>query len=356
MPSTEEPTHESRFAPQAARAMAGMFDDVSGRYDLLNRLMTLGQDGAWRAAMWRAVPESARVVLDLCTGSGVSLPGLRRAGRTLVGVDVSLRMLERAQDEYGGPGWAPRLACADGFRLPFRDASLQAVTIAFGIRNMRPRPLAIAELARVLEPGGTLVVLEATAPRRGGFGRFHAFHLRHVVPALGRLSPDPTAYRYLSDSIFEFGDGVSFEHELETAGFRISARRSFMLGATRLWVARGPGGGADAEGTRLEGASSPPAAVQHATSRAGFAQRASADRAEREAEAAAWTVSQTVVSAALTGALLWGGWEFAKSAALLPLPASYRPLVWVLIGAGAVAFAARTCLLGLRLLRQHPPD
>ncbi|NOT35300.1 MAG: ubiquinone/menaquinone biosynthesis methyltransferase [Candidatus Eisenbacteria bacterium] len=351
MPSTDDPTHQSRFAPQASRAMAGMFDDVSGRYDLLNRLMTLGQDGAWRAAMWREVPEEARVVLDLCTGSGVSLPGLRRAGRTVIGMDVSLRMLEHAQDAYGGAGWAPRFACADGFRLPVRDQALSAITIAFGIRNLRPRPLAIAELARVLEPDGTLVILEAAAPRGGAFAPVHAAHLRHVVPALGRLSPDPSAYRYLSDSIFEFGDGTEFERELEAAGFRITTRRSFLLGATRLWTARRSGPALELGHGGQESASSAPAPVHLAMGRAGFAQRSLAERADRDAEAAAWALSQTLVSAALTFALVWGGREFAKSAALLPLSPSHRPLVWLLIGVGVIAFGARTCLLGLRLLR-----
>src|SRR6185295_14545419 len=112
---------DARFEPRAAREMACMFDDVSGRYDLINALMTLGQDGAWRAELAHQVPERARVVLDLCTGNGVSLRGLTRAGRLVLGMDVSLRMLERAALDLPGTGWAPRLACADAFQLPLRD-------------------------------------------------------------------------------------------------------------------------------------------------------------------------------------------------------------------------------------------
>src|SRR5438552_15606980 len=89
-------TGSERFRPHAVHALAGMFDEVSGRYDLLNRLMTLGQDRAWRAAMWRLVPSRARVVLDLCTGSGASLDGLLETGRLVVGVDASPRMLAHA--------------------------------------------------------------------------------------------------------------------------------------------------------------------------------------------------------------------------------------------------------------------
>src|SRR6185369_4402283 len=98
MSDDEAEVDAARFRPHAAQPMAEMFDDVSGRYDLLNTLLSMGQDRAWRRAMWREVPARARAVLDLCTGSGVSLPGLRRPGRLVIGVDVSLRMLERAAE------------------------------------------------------------------------------------------------------------------------------------------------------------------------------------------------------------------------------------------------------------------
>src|SRR5258705_13787548 len=137
MNRTPQTSDAARLQPRAARELGGMFDDVSGRYDLLNQIMSLGQDRVWRAAMWRAVPESARAVLDLCTGSGASLPGLRRAGRLVLGADVSLGMIERAADLERPAGWAPRLLCADAFQLPLPNASLDAVTIAFGIRNLR---------------------------------------------------------------------------------------------------------------------------------------------------------------------------------------------------------------------------
>src|SRR5687767_10942684 len=102
------PSSNDRFAPHATRELGGMFDDVSPRYDLLNRIMSLGQDRAWRSALARAVPGTARTVLDLCTGSGDSLRGLRRPGRLVLGADLSLRMLERAAEQQDPAGWAPR--------------------------------------------------------------------------------------------------------------------------------------------------------------------------------------------------------------------------------------------------------
>ena len=220
-----------------------MFDEVSARYDTLNRLMTLGRDTAWREAMWREIPDEARVVLDLCTGSGSSLRGSRQPGRLVIGADVSLRMLRIARDEEGWLGWAPRLIAADAFRLPIRDRSVDCVTIAFGIRNLRPRDQALREVARVLRPKGRLLVLEATAPDPGPLAPFHRFHLLHVLPWLGRLSPDPSAYAYLGRSILEFGTGEEFTRLVESEGYEVERRQRFLLGATHLWVCTHPAAG-----------------------------------------------------------------------------------------------------------------
>jgi demethylmenaquinone methyltransferase / 2-methoxy-6-polyprenyl-1,4-benzoquinol methylase len=325
------------FAPRAARPMAEMFDDVSGRYDLLNRVMSLGRDRSWREAMWRAVPESARVVMDLCTGSGTSLEGLRRPGRLLIGTDVSLEMLGIAAANANPLGWAPRLVCADAFSLPFRDGSLDAVTVAFGIRNLRPREESLHEIARVLAPGGTLAVLEAAAPAPGPFAPFHRLYLRKLVPLAGRISDDPAAYRYLADSILEFGAGPEFERDLERARFVIVSRRAFLLGATRLWVARrGSGDG--------QFASVSPGRLQDATSD----DRRAGGRSSVEAERRVWTGVQALVAAALAFGLAAAAVTYGKWNAGLPLAGWRRPLVWFLIAGAVVFFAFRSASLVAR--------
>ena len=337
------PLASDRFQPHASGAMASMFDDVSGRYDILNRLMTLGQDGAWRQAMWREVPAESRVVLDLCTGSGVSLPGLRRPGRLVLGVDVSFAMLEVARDEHGGPGWAPRIVCADAFRVPVRDGSLDAVTVAFGIRNLRPRRAALGEIARTLRPGATLIVLEAAAPAPGPLRPLHTMWLRHAVPLLGLLSPDPSAYRYLRDSIFDFGDGSAFEGDLAQAGFQVTRRRSFLLGATRLWVARRAGGIGQNPLTHE-------AAVHSARPDRGERPPARPAPAVPGADGRTWQGFQALVAVALAAGLAWALLAWAKVNEDMPLSSFQRVAGWLLLGAGLVVFSARAVWMSLRYL------
>ncbi|HUK63826.1 MAG TPA: ubiquinone/menaquinone biosynthesis methyltransferase [Dongiaceae bacterium] len=337
----------ARFAPRAAREMAGMFDQVSRRYDWLNALMTLGQDGAWRTAMSREVPSDTVVVVDLCTGSGISTVGLRRAGRTVLGIDVSLRMLRAAENDYGGPGWAPRFVCADGFALPLRDGAVGAVTTAFGIRNLRPRADALAEIRRVLKPGGTLVILEATAPDRGPLAPLARGWIRHGIPWLGALSPDPSAYRYLSDSIFEFGAGAEMERDLEAAGFSVTGQREFLFGAARAWTARRPSGPGRIASVR-------PEALHDAMAARSGAEPDPAPAALRTREWRTWAWLNALVSATLLAALVWGVIAFAKWARVLPLQPWQRSTGWFLLAFGLFAFAIRTVILGRRALGPGP--
>lgn len=350
MSRSRERSDPARFEPHAGRALGHMFSGVSRRYDLLNSILSLGQDRAWRAAMWRAVPDGARTVLDLCTGSGVSLPGLRRPGRVVLGIDVSRPMLDLAAAREGRAGWAPRLVAADGFHLPLADRSLDAVTIAFGIRNLRPLDRALAEIGRVLRPGGTLAVLEAAAPAPGPFAPFHAFYLRHLVPLAGRLSPDPSAYEYLSRSVFEFGAGPEFERALARAGFRVRARRGFLAGATRLWAA-------EREGAAGQNLSHPDlSCVQNARPGSDDGVKVPTGGDPRSAEWRIWTGVQLALAVALTATLLYGLSLFANSRADLPLGGSQRRLAEVLLVGGVILFALRTVQLLLRFLgpRQRP--
>ena len=345
MSSAPPPLEPDRFGPHAARQMAEMFDDVSERYDLLNRIMTLGRDSAWRAAMADQVPEDARVVLDLCTGSGASLAGLRRPGRLVVGLDVSLRMLARARQGEGRAGWAPRLVAGDAFRLPLRDASVDCVTVAFGVRNLRPRGDALAELARVLKPGGRLVVLEAAAPSPGCLAPFHRAYLARVLPWLGRLSPDPSAYAYLGRSILEFGAAEGFDHALARGGFTLERRRRFLLGATHLWTA-GRAGGDDPPAGR--------AALQPAREREPTRGRMPTAAARRAAEYRFWTTAQLAVSMLILVVLALARRSFRDVAPGLSIEPWNRRAMEMVLLVGLVGFAVRSVVLLVRLFGAPP--
>ncbi len=348
MPSTGTPSPDPRFEPRAHRALGEMFSEVSPRYDLLNSVLSLGQDRGWRYHLWATVPEEARLVADVCCGSGVSLAGLRRPGRTLLGFDASHSMLALAAERFGRRVGGPVLVRADGFRLPLADGTLDALTIAFGLRNLRPRAEALRELARVLRPGGTLAILEAAGPRPGGFAPVHGLYLKWVVPAVGLLSPEPRAYAYLARSILEFGDGRDLGEDCARAGLRLVHEQRFLLGATWLWVARREP--ADAAGVSVQ-----PTAVQFARAAAPRPFRPAFRWTARQKE---WQVGQALLAilnltlvAALVAALGTYGNFLSRSHFRSWLTAAGWVVIWV-----GLAFSLGRAIFILSRLRYPPQD
>src|SRR5690606_20352171 len=185
--------------------VAAMFDQVAARYDTTNLVMSLGQDRLlWRPAVVRAVdPRPGQRILDLAAGTGTSTAPLAERGADVVACDFSLGMLqEGARRNPGLP-----FVAGDGVRLPFADASFDAVTISFGLRNVVDVPAALAEMLRVTVPGGRVVVCEVSTPTWTPFRRVYEIFLQHVLPAAGRVvSSDPEAYQYLLESIRDWPD------------------------------------------------------------------------------------------------------------------------------------------------------
>ena len=197
--------------PEAVR---GMFDRIAPVYDVMNHLMTAGLDRRWRRLAVRSVVWPGDRVLDACCGTGdLAIEAERRGGR-VVGLDFSARMLERARPKSGTIEWVQ----GDALDLPFEDATFDAATVGFGVRNLRDLQLGLRELARVVRPGGHVAVLEITRPQ-GILQPFFRVWFEVLVPLAGRVLPGGKAYTYLPASVRRFPGPEDLSALLESAGF-----------------------------------------------------------------------------------------------------------------------------------------
>jgi demethylmenaquinone methyltransferase / 2-methoxy-6-polyprenyl-1,4-benzoquinol methylase len=186
-----------------------MFDRIAGVYDAMNRTMTAGLDQRWRErAADRAELRPGDRALDVCCGTGdLALALARRVGSggSVVGCDFSDPMLARARDKAARAGITQvKFEWGDALDLPYEDGSFDAVTVGFGVRNFADLERGVAELARVLRPGGRLVVLEITQPQRPPLSWFFRIWFDRIVPLLGTLAGDRDAYSYLPASVKRF--------------------------------------------------------------------------------------------------------------------------------------------------------
>ncbi len=219
-----------------AAAVRAMFDRVAPSYDLLNRVMTLRVDQAWRGQLLDELgPRAGEVLLDLCAGTMdvAALARRRVPGLRIVGADFSLRMLRIGVEKTALPA-----AQADAQDLPFAASSFDLATVTFGMRNLESCERGLSELARVLRPGGRLGVLEFFRSETRASRLVHRAYNRLALPVLGRiLSPDPDAYRYLVESMERFASRPEFEAQARRAGFRDVRGRTLFPGVCGLVTA-----------------------------------------------------------------------------------------------------------------------
>jgi demethylmenaquinone methyltransferase / 2-methoxy-6-polyprenyl-1,4-benzoquinol methylase len=212
-----------RDSDQFANQVRGMFDRIAGVYDLMNSAMTAGLHHQWRQrAVDRAQVGPGSDALDVCCGTGDLALELRRRigpdGR-VVGCDFSEPMLELARRKSGDEGLPVEFGWADALDLPYGDRSFDAVTIGFGARNLADLERGLAEMARVLRPGGRLVILEITRPQREPLSAFYSLWFDRVVPVIGTLAGDSEAYSYLPDSVRSFPEPEPLAAMIDAAGF-----------------------------------------------------------------------------------------------------------------------------------------
>lgn len=232
---------------RAPREIAGMFDEIAGRYDLLNRLLSAGLDRTWRR---RAVDSlqlhGGEVVLDLCTGTAdlaLALVPPHGAASRVLAVDFSSQMLRLGYEKTGPQRatGAVALLRGDAERIPLGAASVDAVTIGFGIRNVASAPAALAEIKRVLRPGGRLAILEFGEPQQAAIRALYLWYFRRVLPLVGRLvSRHRSAYTYLPASVGTFYSPPAFRALLSESGFVDVGGDPLTFGIVYLYRARLP--------------------------------------------------------------------------------------------------------------------
>jgi demethylmenaquinone methyltransferase / 2-methoxy-6-polyprenyl-1,4-benzoquinol methylase len=226
------PANTGTLPPEGVRRM---FDRIAPVYDPMNRLMSGGLDRRWRRAAAEAVVTPGDAVLDACCGSGDLAVAARRAGGVVTGLDFSRAMLERARRKAPDITWVE----GDALALPFGDGSFDAVTVGFGVRNLADPARGLAELRRVLRPGGRIAVLDLTRPR-GLLAPVYRVWFELLVPAAARLLPGGEAYAYLPASVRRWPAPADLARLLSGTGFDHVRWRLFAAGAVALHTGVAP--------------------------------------------------------------------------------------------------------------------
>jgi len=222
--------------------VAKMFDAISGKYDFLNHFLSLGIDIRWRkkaiALLHSAKP---KFILDVATGTGdFAIEALRLNPQKVIGVDISEGMLEIGKKKMKTNGYESviELMTGDSENLPFLENKFDAVIVAFGVRNFENLEKGLAEMLRVVKPGGRVVVLEFSKPRAFPMKQLYSFYFKYILPKIGKIfSRDSSAYTYLPESVQAFPDGDDFLSICSKLGYKNATCQTLTFGISSLYTA-----------------------------------------------------------------------------------------------------------------------
>ncbi|NQV15201.1 bifunctional demethylmenaquinone methyltransferase/2-methoxy-6-polyprenyl-1,4-benzoquinol methylase UbiE [bacterium] len=216
-----------------------MFDGIAKRYDFLNHFLSFGIDAYWRKQSIKTLKLIAgQTLLDVATGTGdQGFSALKAADVHVVGLDFSYNMLEQAKLKIEKRGLADKFEViqGDAEKLPFLDASFNALCISYGIRNVGTISSAINEFYRVLKPGGRISILEFSEPQGWLFGRLYRFYFDHILPKIAGMISSQSAYTYLPESVRHFPDREDFKALLSSEGFDEVQHRDLTFGVTTIY-------------------------------------------------------------------------------------------------------------------------
>ncbi len=237
------PYQEKKTSKKAQ--VAEMFNNISGRYDFLNHVLSFGIDHYWR---WRAVnllrKHRPRRILDIATGTGdFALAALRLQPEKIIGVDISTGMLTHGRRKVAKRQLEDKIELREGDseQLDFESHYFDAVIVSFGVRNFENLARGLADMYRVLRPGGAVVILEFSKPRRFPVKQIYQFYFQYVLPTVGRwVSGDGAAYRYLPASVQQFPEGEVFVEILNRTGFTATRAIPLTFGISSIYYAEKP--------------------------------------------------------------------------------------------------------------------
>jgi demethylmenaquinone methyltransferase/2-methoxy-6-polyprenyl-1,4-benzoquinol methylase len=223
--------------------VASMFDNISPKYDLLNRLLSAGIDIRWRKKAIKLLKkENPQSILDIATGTGdFAIAALKTNAKKIVGVDISEGMLKMGQEKISKLGLEHiiQLEKGDSENLRFDSGSFDAITVAFGVRNFENLEKGLNEIFRVLQSNGTVVVLEFSKPKKFPIKSFYHFYFKFILPFIGRMiSKDKAAYTYLPESVGAFPDGEDFLKILEKTGFKSLQWIPLTFGISSIYIGK----------------------------------------------------------------------------------------------------------------------